>query len=423
MATTYTSTIEVNVWKEHICSCCGGAYRYLFKRKKQGQGSSPDAARAAAHAAVVKALTYEVDMHPCPTCGLYQPDMIGSWRAKRHGWITALAVTVILVPLILYLCDVMTARGAAWTGGIIAAISVLLHWAVDAVNHNRNLESNQQASQLRHERGDIWVPRNAKPSPDRDEAAATPYWSSSHTTTYIMMLLGVLAFLSPELVRMVSRWPANPDWVPMVAGPGDQPYVYFPEKITAVKGFWRGTPQITVRNYQELGLKAPQIQGQSQADSWGQQIQIGSKESKTSSKTLWARVLLPPDPQLEGKVLDLQIDLVVNYPQLQGANQWIEEHFQPRSLQQKLQLASAGAGSKYKGWWWGGFFTGVFLMLVPGIALTRISSGMRNQANPTGIFAPGEGEEEAEDQAAPAEESRLRPGEQGDDRITQGEGD
>src|SRR5436853_504400 len=86
MATTYTSTIEVNVWKEHTCAACGGVYRYLFKRKKSGQGRSPDAARAAAQAAVVKALAHEVDLQPCPGCGLYQPDMIGTRKARRHGW-------------------------------------------------------------------------------------------------------------------------------------------------------------------------------------------------------------------------------------------------------------------------------------------------------------------------------------------------
>ena len=56
MSTTYTSTIEVNVWKEHTCLHCGTVYRYLFKRSKQGQGATPDAASAAAHNAVVSAL-------------------------------------------------------------------------------------------------------------------------------------------------------------------------------------------------------------------------------------------------------------------------------------------------------------------------------------------------------------------------------
>src|SRR6516165_6984446 len=66
VATTYKSTLEINVWKEHLCIGCGSRFRYLFKRKKTGQGRTPDAARAAAHKAVKTALAREVDMHPCP---------------------------------------------------------------------------------------------------------------------------------------------------------------------------------------------------------------------------------------------------------------------------------------------------------------------------------------------------------------------
>jgi hypothetical protein len=64
MATTYKSTNEVNVWKEHACIGCGSRFRYLFKRKKTGQGRTPDAASIAARKAVVKALEHEVVDQP-----------------------------------------------------------------------------------------------------------------------------------------------------------------------------------------------------------------------------------------------------------------------------------------------------------------------------------------------------------------------
>jgi hypothetical protein len=56
MSNTYTSTIEVSVWKEHACITCGTKFRYLFNRTKQGQGATPDAANNNAHQAVIKAL-------------------------------------------------------------------------------------------------------------------------------------------------------------------------------------------------------------------------------------------------------------------------------------------------------------------------------------------------------------------------------
>ena len=114
MATTYKSTIEINVWKEHACIGCGGRFRYLFKRKKTGQGGTPDAASAAARKAALKALEHEVDMHPCPGCGLYQPDMVGSRRSTRHWWVIAVTSILLLVLMILMLSDVMLAGMAAW---------------------------------------------------------------------------------------------------------------------------------------------------------------------------------------------------------------------------------------------------------------------------------------------------------------------
>ena len=73
MATTYTSTIEINVWKEHTCVGCGGAFRYLFKRKKSGTGGTPAAAQANASKAVVNALANEVDCSPAPAAASTSP--------------------------------------------------------------------------------------------------------------------------------------------------------------------------------------------------------------------------------------------------------------------------------------------------------------------------------------------------------------
>src|SRR6516162_3893134 len=142
MATTYTSTIEINVWKEHTCVGCGGAYRYLFKRKKSGSGGTPAAAQANARKAVVNALAHEVDMQPCPGCGLYQPDMIGAARARRHWWLNAITLVALLTLLILALAEVLAYSTAAWAAAGVAAAVLLTHWLLDANNPNRDLEAN-----------------------------------------------------------------------------------------------------------------------------------------------------------------------------------------------------------------------------------------------------------------------------------------
>ena len=84
MAKTYTSTIAVSCWKEHTCIRCGAVYAYEFVRNIKGQGSTEAKASLKAQAAADKAIRRDVDMQPCPTCGLYQPDMVGQQRARRH---------------------------------------------------------------------------------------------------------------------------------------------------------------------------------------------------------------------------------------------------------------------------------------------------------------------------------------------------
>src|SRR5438105_3171170 len=100
MATTYKSTIEVRCWKEHTCVNCGGTFAYLFVRKVTGRAPTAEAATTCARAAALKAIQNEVDLHPCPACGLYQPDMVGAKRARRH-WMLLWATLGLLAWLLI----------------------------------------------------------------------------------------------------------------------------------------------------------------------------------------------------------------------------------------------------------------------------------------------------------------------------------
>ncbi len=390
MATTYKSTIEINVWKEHACIGCGGRFRYLFKRKKTGQGGTPDAASAAARKAALKALEHEVDMHPCPGCGLYQPDMVGSRRSTRHWWVIAVTSILLLVLMILMLSDVMLAGMAAWAAAAICTMVGLVHLLIDTDNPNRDLERNHLLGQQKVERGDLWVPPGSKPAPEAEMPVFG--WSTAHSVAYVLFGLGILALASPELLRLMNGWPASPNWYPQVAGPGDQPYTYFPNKITSVKGYWRGVGKAVVANAAELGLINPDLRIETKQDNWGQSISIGSKESKTSTNTLWMRVLLPNDARLEGKTLKLKMALNVTYPKLNGKS--FDEVSESYSHTAEIPLSSTGAGGRYRSWWWGGFLGGVVLITISSIMLVRLSNDLRKLANPTTIFSPGEGKAE-----------------------------
>jgi len=311
--------------------------------------------------------------------------------------------------LILALAEVLAYSTAAWAAAAVAVFVLLLHLLIDANNPNRDLEANHRLAQARVESGDLWVPRNSNPNPAEVEALAGSGWSPAHTVAYALLGLGLLAFLFPEALRVVRGWPQNKAWFPIVAGPGDEPYTYFPDKITSVKGYWRGTPQVRVENYQELGLNSPTLRASSKSDNWSGTIRIGSKESKTGSHAPWVKVQLPAG--LEGKTVRLQMDLMVTYPELQGDKQYqdVNKAFQHTA---SIRLGSAKAGERYRYWWWGGMITGMLLLVVSGVLVSRLSSAMRQKALPTEIFVPGQ-EEQAHEQGIQAPEEGVRPPEAG----------
>ena len=65
-------------------------------------------------------------------------------------------------------------------------------------------------------------------------------------------------------MRRQSASPLNAAWYPPVAGPGDEPYLYLPDSIASIKGFWTGTsPHVTAhiaseRQGGEFSIHRPQ---------------------------------------------------------------------------------------------------------------------------------------------------------------------
>jgi hypothetical protein len=411
MATTYTSTIEVNVWKEHTCISCGTIFRYLFKRKKTGQGGTEAVAEAAARKAVVDALANEVDMQPCPGCGLYQPDMIGNVRRRRHWYLFGAVVPVVALVLILALADILAFSTAAWIGAATCGLLTLGHLMIDFNNPNSNLDANHRLAERLVEKGDLWVPGKAKGESGEDPGSGV---TGGHRMAYLLLVLSVLAFVASEGLRIVRGWPVNNNWHPSVAGPGDDPYIWFDDKINSVKNYWRGQGVAHVLNAQEVGLPAT-LPIVTRNDNWGNTIRVKSSE-KNSRSTLWVRLPIPKQDSLAGKTLKLRLDLTVDYPAANG------NRFDTRqgsfSKNTTLHLASAGAGHNYRTGWWVGVTSGLVLFLLASATLARLSDGFRKKALPTDIFVPGDDAEESS--AGPAEHEPPRPLEE-EDHFRRGE--
>jgi hypothetical protein len=390
MSTTYTSTIEVNVWKEHTCSCCGTKYRYLFKRTKQGSGATPDAATTNAHNAVIKALEHEVDMQPCPGCGSYQPDMIGNQRSGRHWWVFWCGLPVLALVVILSWADILSASTAGWTLGLVVGLSLLINVLIDFVNPNANTAANLELAKRREADGDLWVPEGIK---DKEGDAIGSGIGFGHYLAYGMLLASMGAFFAQALVLLAIGGKPNASWYPQVLGPGDEGYLYFARRVECVGGHWRGTVDVQVLNAKELGLDgaALQIRGRTREDSWGQTISISRRGSKTSSPALWAYVAFPDDSRLVGKTVDLQINMRVNYPRLVGSDAYDDRHIEMISERHQVTLSSARSGSVSRTFWWIGLVGGFVCFFIGGIGVALSSSAFAKQANETRIFGPSEG--------------------------------
>lgn len=114
MARGYNATLDVKCWKEHACCYCGAAYRYLLKKKQSGYGATQPDAVGAARATAVRSLRSAVEMMPCPSCGHYQPDMIGGRRLVRHSVVLFATLAVFVSLFLLRGCHVLPAPAALW---------------------------------------------------------------------------------------------------------------------------------------------------------------------------------------------------------------------------------------------------------------------------------------------------------------------
>ena len=382
MARSYTAKIEFHRWKAPTCVGCGGQYAYLMHRKLAYGGSTPERATEKAQAAADRALTRDIDRQPCPTCGMYQPDMIAGRRRSLHRGLLLAALLVAGLIAGLYLGDVLQAD---WTllaaMAQVAAIGVL-GLLVDLRNPNRDLAANRRVAEQEIAAQRVRMLRPGMP-PTTTTTMGT--WCPHGLLAFGLAVVAALALALPEMMRQQSAWPWNANWHPPVAGPGDETYVYLPDSISSIKGYWTGTSKVTA---QAVGL--PQagefgIASSTRQMDWGRSIADVKQSERSTRNRLWVRVKLPSDGECAGKTLALKIALTVRYPVVRDNNSFATtvEDFQHEAT---LELAAPLAARAYKTWWWGGFAGGEFLLMVS--ILTRLAGAeaLRKTARPTEIL-------------------------------------
>jgi hypothetical protein len=384
MAKTYTSTIEVRCFKEHTCVCCGALYSYELVRTVKGTAGTAEKASANAKRSAAAALEREVDMEPCPTCGLLQPDMIGQRRVKRFKPVFWIALIVFAAIVIMRAAYLIQADIAIWAAAAAAAVAVTALWRIDTGNPNRNPEANRELAAGRVASGAV-AHKPGKVVPGAQELVR-PALSMGHRLTLVLLFAAVVMAAAPELVRVARHWPLNADCYPPVVGPGDQPRIYMDGKITSIKGYWRGRPQVAMHEAGSAGRTFPVTATTNQND-WGSTISAKSSE-KNSSATPWVNVLVPEDASLAGKTATCDIQMNVEYPALAGSSNF-QRTTSKMHKSVTMQLApAAGAGSNYNEWWWEGTVGGMALILLCVLFLQGSARGLARQARPTRLLGP-----------------------------------
>lgn len=401
----YTASATVNALKVHACVNCAAVFRYVMTRDCQGQGGTEEKAQQALAGVVESTMRSGVDTHPCPTCGMVQPEMVGAVRKPSHYGQAVCAAIVAGVLAILLGLDVVHIATAAYIGATCYLLIALWAFKTASSNPNDRLEEQLQIAQgeLEAEALALDTEGSLEAQQLADPARAT---AGGHPLLVGLLGLAVIGALMPEVVRMGNSWPANDRWYPAVVGPGDTSTYYFDKEIESIKGYWKGRCKAAVVNGKALGVKEPlPCKAVTKDNSWGNSISVKSSE-KSESSNIYAEITLPDQQGLAGKKAQLKAAIIYQYPKVFGGGKFSVQSGQLLE-ETTLDLATPGAAGTYESLgWFGVAGGGVWLMLL-GIWMARRAGGLQGNQHETFFFSE---EEQGEEGAEPAEDAEEGAG-------------
>jgi hypothetical protein len=104
----FTQKVQQGTTKTVICEGCGASYSYWMSRTATGRECAPygfGQKRAAQKAhdqavnAVRRKLERQCDLVPCPSCGLYQSEMVRQARSQQRPWMRRVGSLLMLVAI------------------------------------------------------------------------------------------------------------------------------------------------------------------------------------------------------------------------------------------------------------------------------------------------------------------------------------
>jgi hypothetical protein len=382
MAKRYTATVQLRCWKQHTCVSCECVYTYVLDRKVSATAGSQAGAQANLQKNFTRAQREECDMQPCPNCGQYQPDMIGSRLARKRKIFAGLAIIMPILILILRATYAVQANTLTWVAFIYCIGYFLLEFFVGAGNPNSNREANRDLAANRIAAGALHTqPMTTTPDPN-SPALPVPTRSLGHIVAMGLLAGMILLSVCPELIRGINRWPLNAECYPPVVGPGDTTRVYLADSISSIKGYWRGVPQVACKPVD--GGQPVKIQATTNQNDWGSQIEAKSDEERNSSHP-WVELQFPNDSDLTGKKVTCHIDLDVEYPEMHGASNFVVQQA-TFGRDVDIEMGPSAAGSSYNSIWWSSTVISLLGVFVAAVGLFFVARNFQRKAKPTRVM-------------------------------------
>lgn len=381
MGTTYSATIPVQCLKEHTCVGCNGRFSYLFTRDIKGSGGTQEAAMANANRIAIQETQSGLDFHPCPMCGIVQPDMIATIKSSRFWLALAVSCPAILLAIVLGLSQIARISDSTYIALVGVGFASFSYLLGSIYNPNRNLEQNISDSQREIDSKQLMICEESK------SIHVVDRFGGMRIGNYVGLLccfVSLVAIGLPILSVQINGWHLNDSIYPAVAGAGDRPTVYLDSKVRSLEGKWRGSASAVLKNAADFGLPTDFIQATSQDSIW-----TGKLKDKQKTRKVWAQIALPEKLDgSEGKVGRFNVSVTSRFPVPAGGG--FRDEVTNHRLEMEIKFSNPNSGRMYYSAWIFGQIGAALLMLLAAVFHFSSVTWLRKQANPITPITLGE---------------------------------
>lgn len=361
---------------DRTCAGCGGTFHYRLRKFRTKKvclaGPYPSAAAAGVEAPRADA----VETHPCPHCGLIQPQMLAA--LQRVWFFVSLGVVALGIAAALFALswEAVSQPLAAYVALASAAGAYLLARKAAAQQPNDDMAANLVLAQKEIAEGVLFPV-----DPGASTAAPSPAVRRPRPAGYdrgLWICLAAVVFAAaPVVVPIVMGWRVNPVGYPAVVGPGEKVSIPVPNSASSATAILKTSASAEAWNADEMKLPRGVLL---KAEPYGASLprftsslfQLVAATFLSNRLPSGATVILPADPALAGESLEIEASVRTHW----------EIGFVPNTLPHDstdqataiVRLSAAGAGANYVVVLYGGLI-GALLMGAGGCGLLAAAAG------------------------------------------------